>query len=81
MSNPTIDSFEKRMAALEKGIGAAACSSGMAAVTMSLLNILRSGDEVIAGSGLFGGTLDLFEDLKAFGIKTRFTDADLLQER
>ncbi|MGN0600422.1 MAG: O-acetylhomoserine aminocarboxypropyltransferase/cysteine synthase family protein [Oscillospiraceae bacterium] len=74
ISNPTIDSFEKRMAALEKGIGAVACSSGMAAVTMSLLNILQSGDEVIAGSGLFGGTLDLFEDLKAFGIKTRFTD-------
>lgn len=74
ISNPTVDSFEKRMAALEKGIGAVACSSGMAAVTMSLLNILQSGDEIIAGSGLFGGTLDLFEDLKAFGITAKFTD-------
>ncbi len=72
ISNPTVDSFERRIASLENGIGAAACSSGMAAVTMSLLNILKTGDEVIAGSGLFGGTIDLFEDLKAFGIKTNF---------
>lgn len=72
ISNPTVDSFEKRIASLEKGIGAVACSSGMAAVTMSLLNILRSGDEIITGSGLFGGTIDLFGDLKAFGITTHF---------
>lgn len=74
ISNPTVDSFEKRVAALENGIGAVACSSGMAAVTMSLLNILESGDEIIAGSGLFGGTIDLFGDLKAFGITTRFVE-------
>ncbi|MEE1023791.1 MAG: PLP-dependent transferase, partial [Acutalibacteraceae bacterium] len=61
ISNPTVDSFEKRIASLEHGIGAIACSSGMAAVTMSLLNILSSGDEIITGSGLFGGTIDLFE--------------------
>ncbi len=72
ISNPTVDAFEKRIAYIEKGIGAVACSSGMAAVTMSLLNILESGDEVIAGAGLFGGTIDLFHDLEAFGIKTRF---------
>lgn len=72
ISNPTVDAFEKRVAALEKGIGAVACSSGMAAVTMSLLNILESGDEIIAGAGLFGGTIDLFSDLEAFGIKTKF---------
>lgn len=74
ISNPTVASFENRMNALEKGIGAVACSSGMAAVTMSLLNILGSGDEVIAGAGLFGGTIDLFGDLKAFGITTRFVE-------
>ncbi|MGN0656407.1 MAG: O-acetylhomoserine aminocarboxypropyltransferase/cysteine synthase family protein, partial [Ruminiclostridium sp.] len=72
ISNPTVEAFERRIAALEKGIGAVACSSGMAAVTMSLLNILQSGDEVIAGAGLFGGTIDLFGDLKAFGITTHF---------
>lgn len=72
ISNPTVASFENRIAALEHGIGAVACSSGMAAVTLSLLNILQSGDEIIAGSGLFGGTIDLFSDLKAFGVTTKF---------
>ena len=72
IANPTNDSFERRIASLEKGIGAVACSSGMAAVTISLLNILHAGDEVIASAGLFGGTIDLFHDLEAFGITTRF---------
>jgi O-acetylhomoserine (thiol)-lyase len=74
ISNPTVEAFEKRVSALEKGIGAVACSSGMAAVTMSLLNILESGDEIIAGAGLFGGTIDLFGDLEALGIKTKFVN-------
>lgn len=74
ISNPTVASFENRINNLEKGLGAVACSSGMAAVTMSLLNILEAGDEIIAGAGLFGGTIDLFEDLEAFGITTRFVD-------
>ena len=80
ISNPTVASFENRVNALEKGIGAVACSSGMAAVTMSLLNILQSGDEIIAGSGLFGGTIDLFGDLKSFGIKTEFVPHVTAQE-
>lgn len=74
ISNPTIDSFEKRITAVEKGIGAVACSSGMAAVTMSLMNILSAGDEIIAGSGLFGGTIDLLGNLAAFGITTHFVN-------
>lgn len=74
IGNPTVASFENRMNALEKGLGAVACSSGMAAVTLSLLNILEAGDEVIAGAGLFGGTIDLFGDLKAFGITTRYAE-------
>lgn len=72
IGNPTVDAFERRVCELEGGIGAVACASGMAAVTMALLNILHEGDEVIAGSGLFGGTIDLFGDLQAFGITTRF---------
>ena len=74
IGNPTVDAFEKRIAAIEGGIGAVACSSGMAAVTMSILNLLSAGDEVIAGSGLFGGTIDLFGDLTQLGITTRFVD-------
>lgn len=74
ISNPTVSAFESRMSAIEKGIGAVACSSGMTAVSMSLLNILQAGDEVIAGAGLFGGTIDLFGDLAEFGINTRFVE-------
>lgn len=74
ISNPTVESFERKISALEKGIGSVACSSGMAAVTMSLLNILEAGDEIIAGSSLFGGTIDLFGDLLALGIKTKFVN-------
>lgn len=74
VGNPTNDSFEKRIAAIEGGIGAVACSSGMAAVTVSLLNFLRSGDEVVASAALFGGSIDLFKDFEAFGITTRFVD-------
>lgn len=72
IANPTVSAFERRIAAIENAAGAVACSSGMAAVTMSLLNILKAGDEIIAGAGLFGGTLDLFGDMKAYGISTRF---------
>lgn len=72
IGNPSVDTLEKRVCSLEGGIGAVACSSGMAAVTMSLLGILKAGDEVIAGAGLFGGTIDLFGDLSAFGITARF---------
>lgn len=74
ISNPTTLAFEKRIAALEGGVDAVSCASGMAAVSMALLNILQSGDEIIAGSGLFGGTLDLFEDLKGFGITVRYAE-------
>lgn len=80
ISNPTVSAFEERINALEKGLGAVACSSGMAAVSMALMNILRAGDEVIASSGLFGGTIDLFGDLSEFGITTRFTESATPEE-
>ncbi len=72
LGNPTISAFEQRIAALEGGVSATACASGMAAVAMALLNILRAGDEMIATSRLYGGTLNLFHDLENFGITTRF---------
>ncbi len=74
VGNPTIDAFEKRIASLEGGIGAVACASGMSAIASLFLSILQTGDEVIAGAGLFGGTLDLLYDLSAFGIRVRFVD-------
>lgn len=72
IGNPTAADFEGRMAALEGGIGAVACASGMSAIAMALLNILSAGDEIIASSCLFGGTIDLFGDLEKLGIHTRF---------
>lgn len=74
IGNPTVDAFEKRICELEGGLAATACSSGMAAITAALLNILQSGDEIIAGSGLFGGTIDLLGDLEEYGIKTKFVN-------
>ncbi len=80
IGNPTVTAFEQRLNALEGGVGAAACSSGMAAVTLSLLNILSAGDELIASSALFGGTIDLMSDLSALGITVRFAEHITPQE-
>ncbi len=74
IGNPTIEQFEKRMASLEGGISATACSSGSAAVACTLLTILKSGDEIVVPTGLYGGTLDLFRDLEPFGIHAVFVD-------
>lgn len=72
IGNPTLSAFEQRINELEGGTGAICCSSGMSAITAALLNICKSGDEIIAGSGLYGGTIDLFHDLEKFGIHTVF---------
>lgn len=72
--NPTVEQFEKRMAQIEGGVSATACASGSAAVAMTLLTILQSGDEVIMPSGLYGGTLDMMRDLEAFGVKARYVE-------
>lgn len=74
IGNPTVDNFERRIARLEGGISATACASGSAAVSCALLNILQSGDEIICPTGLYGGTLDLFRDLKPFGITAVYVD-------
>lgn len=75
ISNPTVAAFESRITYLEEGIGSVATSSGMAAITATFLNILKSGDEIISTSSVFGGTLDLFRDLENFGIKVCFIDS------
>ncbi|MDO4515903.1 MAG: aminotransferase class I/II-fold pyridoxal phosphate-dependent enzyme [Bacillota bacterium] len=72
IGNPTVAAFEQRVAELEGGAGAVATSSGMAALSMALLCILSPGDEIIAGSGSYGGTIDLFGNLEKLGITTRF---------
>ncbi|MDE4541961.1 O-acetylhomoserine aminocarboxypropyltransferase/cysteine synthase family protein [Thermoanaerobacterium sp. R66] len=72
INNPTIEAFERRIALLESGIGAVACSSGMAAITLAILNILKAGDEILSSSGIFGGTYELFKDFGNFGITVKF---------
>ncbi len=76
--NPTSDVFEKRMAALENGIGALALSSGAAAVTYAIQNIARSGDHIVSANTIYGGTYNLFEHtFKDFGIDVTFVNPDL----
>lgn len=74
--NPTNDVFEKRVAALEGGVGALSTASGQAAITFSILNIAGAGDEIVSSSTLYGGTYNLFAiTLAKLGIKVRFVDA------
>ncbi len=76
--NPTSDVFEKRIAALEGGIGALALSSGSAAVTYAIQNIARSGDHIVSANTLYGGTYNLFaHTFKEFGIDVTFVDPDV----
>lgn len=72
IGNPTLTAFEQRINELEGGVGAVSCSSGMAAISAALLAVCESGDEIIAGSGLYGGTIGLFHDLEKLGIHTHF---------
>ena len=72
VANPTVAAFEQRINEMEGGNAAIACSSGMFAITLSLLNMLCAGDEIIAGGGLYGGSIDLLEDLTKFDITTRY---------
>lgn len=72
VGNPTITAFENRITKLEGGIASIACASGMAAITNAILNILCSGDEIVSSASLYGGSIDLFRDLEAFGIHTKY---------
>ena len=72
IGNPTVAAFERRICEMEGGFSATACASGLSAVVFSLLNILQSGDEIIASSGVFGGTIDVFRDLQNFGIQVHY---------
>ncbi|HSP19724.1 MAG TPA: PLP-dependent transferase, partial [Myxococcaceae bacterium] len=74
--NPTNDVLEQRIAALEGGVAALAVASGQAAETLALLTILKSGDELVSTSSLYGGTYNLFKvTLPRLGIRTRFVEA------
>jgi O-succinylhomoserine sulfhydrylase len=71
-SNPTVTMMERRLAALEGTSGCIATSSGMAAILISILSLLKSGDHVVCSNGVFGSTIKLFQDFARFGIETSF---------
>lgn len=73
--NPTQEVLEKRMAALEGGVGALALASGQAAIAYAVMNIAKVGDEIVSSSNLYGGTYNLFAStLKRLGIEVKFVD-------
>ena len=75
LTNSTQDVFEKRIAALEGGVGALAVASGAAAITYAILNLTRSGDHVVSAKTIYGGTYDLLEHtLVPYGVTTTFVD-------
>ena len=75
LMNPTTDVLEKRIAAMEGGVGACAFSSGMAAITAAVLNIAPAGSHVVSANSLYGGTCTLFSHtLPKMGVDVTFVD-------
>lgn len=77
LTNTTQDVFEKRITALEGGSASLALASGAAAITYTILNITRAGDNIVSAKTIYGGTYNLFEHtLRPYGIETRFVEPD-----
>jgi O-acetylhomoserine (thiol)-lyase len=75
LGNPTQEVLEKRLASIEGGKESVVFSTGTQAVFSAIINICESGDEIVSGSNLYGGTITLFKDiLPQFRINTRFVD-------
>ncbi|KAF3479419.1 O-acetylhomoserine (thiol)-lyase [Arthroderma uncinatum] len=73
LMNPTVDVFEKRIAALEGGVAAVAASSGMAAQFMAISALAHAGDNIVSTTNLYGGTYNQFKVfLPRLGIQTKF---------
>ncbi len=76
-ANPTVDAVEKKIAALEGGVGAMCTTSGQAATLFSILNLCNAGDSFIAASTIYGGSVNLFAvTLKKLGIECIFVDGN-----
>jgi len=81
LSNPTVEVPEKKIAAMEGGVGAMCTSSGQSASLMAILNICECGDNIISSSAIYGGTYNLFAvTMKKFGIDVVFVDMDASSE-
>lgn len=81
IGNPTLDAVEKKIAALEGGVGAMLTSSGQAASLLSVWNICHSGDHVVSSGAIYGGTFNLFnKTLREMGIDCTFVSPDSTEE-
>ncbi|MDY3005904.1 O-acetylhomoserine aminocarboxypropyltransferase/cysteine synthase family protein [Anaerococcus porci] len=81
LGNPTNDALEKKTAALDGGIAAVSTSSGQSANLLAVLNIARSGDNIVAINNIYGGTFNLLATtIKNFGIETKFVNSNDLEE-
>ncbi len=77
LMNPTTDVLEKRIAALDGGIGTLATASGSSAISLSILNLAQAGDEIVSADNLYGGTYNLFHyTLARLGIKVKFVKSN-----
>ncbi len=81
LTNPTNDIVEKRIAALEGGVGALLTSSGMSAILVAILNIAGAGDEIVSTNKIYGGTYNLFlKTFKQTGINVRFVNSESIDD-
>ena len=77
ISNPTVAAFEERVASLEGGIGAVATASGQAAEFLTMTALCEAGDNIVANSSLYGGTVTQFDvTLRKMGIDARFVNTN-----
>jgi len=75
LNNPTNDILEQRLAAIEGGVGAVVTASGAAAISTTMLTLLRTGEHIVSSSSLYGGTYNLFSvTLPRLGIMTTFVE-------
>src|SRR2546423_652675 len=73
IANPTVAALEERLASLEGGLGAVATASGQAAEFLTFACLAGAGDEIVAGAGLYGGTITQLDvTLRRFGVRTTF---------
>lgn len=78
---PTVDVFEKRIAALEGGVAALATSSGQGAQFIALTALAESGDNIVSTSNLYGGTYNQLKvTFKRYGITTKFVNGDKVED-
>lgn len=81
LANPTVAAFESKVCALESGVCAIGCASGMSATSLAVFTVAGTGDNIVSSSAIYGGTYNLFSTtLPKLGIECRFFDPDAPEE-